>query len=115
AAGIHALRENVARLADDHRRARRLAELARAVPGVAAAEPETNIVMLDLDPALDPDGLVAGQAARGVRVTRFGARRLRAVTHLDVDDEGVEWSAAALREAVAEMGRGGAPSGSPGV
>src|SRR5690606_32584626 len=52
AAGLYALRNNLDRLTEDHRRARHLAASAARIPGIAAAAPETNIVMLDLDASL---------------------------------------------------------------
>ncbi len=101
AAGLYALRHNLERLTEDHARARRLADAAAALPGVRPVAPETNILMLDLeDPRLAPQAVLAGLEERGVRLTRFGPRRLRAVTHLDVDDAGVERAAAALEEVV---------------
>jgi threonine aldolase len=109
AAALYGLRNNFARLADDHRRARELAAAAARVPGLSADEPETNIVMVRLeDERLAPAELLAALDARGVRLTRFGARRLRAVTHLDVDDAGIRRAGAALAEASAELrGDGG--------
>jgi threonine aldolase len=99
AAGLHALRNHFPLLAEDHRRARLLAERVAALPGVDAPVPDTNIVMIDLvEPGLEPAGLLAALEARGVRLTQFGARRLRAVTHMDVDDAGIERAAAALEE-----------------
>ncbi len=95
AAGIHALDHHIDRLADDHRRARRLAEAAAALPGIRAVMPDTNIVMFDLDDDV-PDGsiLVERIADHGVLLIAYSERRLRAVTHLDVDDAGID---AALR------------------
>ena len=53
--------------------------------------PETNIVLVTLEhPSLDPDRVQRALAERGVRVITFGPRRLRAITHLDVDDAGIE-------------------------
>jgi threonine aldolase len=96
-AGLYALRHNIPRLAEDHRRASRLAELAAAVPGLAAEAPRTNIVMIDITgPAIDPAKVLQQLEDSGVRMTMFGPRRLRAVTHLDVDDDGVERAGAAL-------------------
>src|SRR5262245_35388490 len=46
AACLHALDHHVARLADDHRRARTLAAGFRQAPGVKVAEPDTNIVIV---------------------------------------------------------------------
>jgi threonine aldolase len=99
AAALYALEHNFARLAEDHRRARQLAAHATAVPGLSAAAPETNIVMIDLvDPGLGVEWLLAGLRERGIWMTPFGPRRLRAVTHLDVDDAGIERAGQALRE-----------------
>ena len=89
AAGLHALDHHVERLADDHRRARRLAEACGLDPeGV-----ETNIVLVEREDAAD---FVAAAEAEGVRVSRVGPRTVRLVTHLDVDDEAVERAAVVL-------------------
>ena len=62
--------------------------------------------MLDLhDERLDPAAMLAGLTERGVWMTQFGPRRLRAVTHLDVDDAGVERAAAAFEEVVGALAR----------
>ena len=99
AAALHALHNHFPLLAEDHRRARVLAERVGALPGVSAALPDTNIVMIDLEDArLEPAALLAGLEARGVRATQFGSRRLRAVTHMDVDDAAIERAAAAFEE-----------------
>ena len=90
AACLHALDHHVERLADDHRRAKALAAAFRAAPGVRVAEPETNIVLVDLeDPALERAAVLAALESRGVRMIGFGPQRLRAITHLDVDDSGI--------------------------
>ena len=104
AAGLYALRNHFPRLADDHRRAGDLAARAAALPGLAVAAPETNIVMIDLaEPRLEPAPLLAAMERRGVRVVQFGPRRLRAVTHLDVDDAGIARAGDALAAAVEEL------------
>src|SRR5690606_24441146 len=86
----------------DHRRARRLAELAATVPGVRVEAPETNIVMIDLE-AASPAAVLERLGAEGVWMTQFGPRRLRAVLHRDVDDAGVERAAAALERALIQL------------
>ena len=104
AAALHALRNHLPLLEHDHRRARELAARAAGVSGLSVAAPETNIVMIDLaDPRLQPAEVLAALERRGVRMTQFGARRLRAVTHMDVDDAGIARAAAALQEAAAEL------------
>ncbi|GAB2461600.1 threonine aldolase family protein [Jatrophihabitans fulvus] len=81
AAAHHALDHHVARLADDHARATRLAE-ALGVP-----RPDTNIVVLNVP---DAAGVARTAAEQGVLVSALGPRFLRLVTHLDVDDAAVE-------------------------
>jgi threonine aldolase len=93
AAGLFALDHHVARLADDHAHAQRLATaLADAVPGlVDPASVETNIVPLDLTvTAIDSATLAAQCRADGVLVSAVGPRRVRLVTHLDVDTASVD-------------------------
>ena len=83
AAGLYALEHNIARLADDHDRARALGEALGADPSTI----DTNIVVLDVADA----GSVATAAAQaGVLVSALGPRFLRLVTHLDVDDDALD-------------------------
>ena len=99
AACLHALDHHVARLADDHARARRLAEGFAEAAGARVIAPDTNIVFVDLDsPAPDAKTVVARLMDRGVRMSAYGPRRVRAIAHLDVDDAGIERAVAAFRE-----------------
>jgi threonine aldolase len=95
APGLIALRDHVDRLAEDHARARRLAEaLAERWPG--SVEPErvlTNIVVCTHD---DTDAVLAHLEAEGVLAGTVGPGRLRFVTHLGIDDEGVERATKAI-------------------
>jgi threonine aldolase len=104
AAGHYALDHHVRRLADDHRRAKHLAE-ALAVVLPSAIDPEvtrTNIVVLDLRQAGIPAAPLAKEAAaEGVLVSALGTYALRAVTHLDVDDAAVERAIEVLSRVVA--------------
>jgi threonine aldolase len=101
AAGIYALDHHRDRLADDHARARKLAMGAGEIPGIEVGIPDTNIVMLDFpDQAVSLDDVMMALAAAGVLMVRFGPRRLRAVTHLDVDDAGIALALKVLSEAV---------------
>ncbi|MFO7894773.1 MAG: GntG family PLP-dependent aldolase [Longimicrobiales bacterium] len=103
AAGLYALDHHLDRLAEDHRRAQLLAELAGEIDGVEPVVPETNIVMLNiLRDDRDADTIVARLADRGVRLSMFSSTRLRAVTHLDVDDDGVRAAMQALSNAFAQ-------------
>ncbi|HET9985450.1 MAG TPA: threonine aldolase family protein [Longimicrobiales bacterium] len=101
AAGLYALDHHRARLADDHARARRLAERLGATAGVRVVPPETNIVMIEIvRDGLDAAALVAALAERGVRTTVFTSRRVRAITHMDVDDADIDAAARAIAEVV---------------
>src|SRR5581483_6498948 len=96
AAGLVALETMVDRLADDHERARRLADaLAARFPGsVDPATVETNIVCAAADRL--PVGVVDRLAARGVRCGMIDAVTVRFVTHHDVGDEELDRAIAAL-------------------
>ncbi|HVP14419.1 MAG TPA: GntG family PLP-dependent aldolase [Terriglobales bacterium] len=108
AACLYALDHHVERLAEDHARAQALARGFAVVPGVRVPSPDTNIVIVELeDPALEPAAVLRELESRGVRMLGFGARRLRAITHLDVDDAGIARAVDGFRAAVgAQVGRG---------
>jgi threonine aldolase len=100
AACLYALDHHIERLSEDHRRARRLAELVAGAQGLAVdpAAIETNIVLIEVtDPAWTPDRASNVLRERGLLVEPFGARTLRAVTHLDVDDAAIERAGGILR------------------
>jgi len=103
AGGVYALQHHVKRLADDHANARRLAEGLAGVPHVSIdpSTVETNIVIFDVRGALDAPAAVAALLERGVRMGALGPRTVRAVTHLDVTEEGIERALAAAREVFA--------------
>jgi threonine aldolase len=89
AAALHALDHHLARLPEDHANARVFAErLAAGAPvRLDLATVQTNIVVFHLPDAvmMDAPTLSARAKERGVLVNAFGARTVRAVTHLDVD------------------------------
>ncbi len=100
AAALHALDHHVERLADDHARARRLAEAIDGIDGLALlnAPVETNLVFFSTAPSGKAAPEVA-QALAGhhVRIGAMGPDTLRACTHLDVDDAGLDRAIEALR------------------
>jgi threonine aldolase len=97
AAGLYALDNHVARLADDHTRARRLAEALAPTGVVDAARVVTNIIPLDLSKArLDAPAFGAAARERGVLVSVLGPRTARLLTHLDVDDAAIDRAAQVL-------------------
>ncbi len=95
AAGLHALKHQVARLAEDHARAARLAEGLQGIAGVTVQPTGTNMVFLEVAPARHA-AFVRHLADHGV-LTGGKAPRLRLVTHLDVDDAGIKRTIAAVR------------------
>ena len=92
AAGVHALEHNVERLADDHARARRLAEgWASAGLPVDLDLVQTNFVQLDVGSlGLTEQDAIETIAAHGVRLSQTRPGVLRAVTHLDVTDDDID-------------------------
>jgi threonine aldolase len=91
AAGLYALDHHVERLAEDHEHARLLAKRL----GADESAVETNMVVLDDVPA---PMLAEGAKAQGVLISQVSARRIRLVTHLDVDRAGIERAADVLAE-----------------
>jgi threonine aldolase len=93
AAGVYALEHNIDRLAEDHARARRLAEgLDAAGVPVDLEQVETNFVQVELGPlGLSRQEALARLWDHGVGLSMTPhATRLRAVTHHDVSDEDIE-------------------------
>jgi len=104
AAGIVALETMVDRLADDHARARRLADvLADRFPGsVDPPTVRTNIVCAPFTSL--PDKIIERLEERGVRSGTIDARTVRFVTHKDVDDAGLDVAIDALHGIADEDG-----------
>ena len=92
----HALDHHVQRLADDHRRARELAQGLRGVPGVTVEGPHTNMVFITV-PAESVPALDAHLRARQIRLA-ISKPEVRLVMHLDIDDDGVQRTVAAFEE-----------------
>lgn len=106
AAGLVALERGPGRLHEDHARARRLADgVAARLPGsVDPAAVETNMVFVRTTETLrlDPLDVASRLADHGVGATVLGGR-LRMVTHLDVDDAGIDLALAAWDRVIGEV------------
>ena len=97
AAALHALDHHIDRLADDHALARRLADGLAGIDGLRIEAPQTNILFVDLTGAARDQSaaLLKHLASHGIQAT--GLYRLRFVTHLDVNADGVDRAIAAMR------------------
>ncbi|HEX4670949.1 MAG TPA: threonine aldolase family protein [Solirubrobacteraceae bacterium] len=98
AACLYALDHHVDRLAEDHEHARLLAEGLAALPGVGIdpAAVQTNIVIFEVP---DAPALVR-EVADDVELQAIDARRVRAVTHLDIGRADIDRALAILGRAL---------------
>jgi threonine aldolase len=102
AAGIIALETMVDRLAEDHKRARFLAQGLSFLPWLTMDEgtPQTNMIFVSIAGTFPMDAdQVAGELSKlGVRVGVIGHRRFRLVTHYWIDDSAVDKTILAFQE-----------------
>jgi threonine aldolase len=94
AAALHALDHHVERLACDHANAKRLATGLAGIEGLTVRSAETNIVFVDVAGSRGP-ALLDFLKARSVLAT--GLIGLRFVTHLDVDEAGIDHALDCIR------------------
>lgn len=101
AAGLIALEESPARLVEDHRNARCLAERLAETPGIKLdlSRVRTNIVIFDIAGlAISPAELSKSLKTRGVMANGVGATQMRMVTHVDVGRDDCERAAGIMCE-----------------
>lgn len=96
AAALYALDHHVERLADDHRRAARLAEGLRGIEGIHVVAHRTNMVFIEVD-ATRLRALDSHLTRHGVRASIGYLPNVRLVTHLDIDDAAIERAIDAFR------------------
>jgi threonine aldolase len=94
---LYALDHHVARLADDHRRAAYLAGRLREIAGLDLLGQYTNMVFIDV-PTEHLRNLDVHLREAGIRISIGYLPTLRLVTHLDVDDAGIERTVTAFSE-----------------
>ncbi|MEO8557279.1 MAG: GntG family PLP-dependent aldolase [Actinomycetota bacterium] len=105
AAGLWALDHHVRRLADDHARAHRFAQVvAGRFPGVVdPAYVQTNIVIADVGQAgWSAADFVSVAQQRGLAIYAVNERAVRLVWHLDVDDDDTSYAADLVNAMIAE-------------
>lgn len=102
AAGIYCLENMVDRLAEDHARAKRLAEGLIGLPGIEVDPriPPTNMVFFNLLPTirLSVAEIETELRKRGIASFGVNASRYRFVTHHQISDSDIDTTIVALRE-----------------
>jgi len=102
AAGIISLEQMVTRLADDHARARKLADGLRQTRGIVVdnGSPYSNMVYLNLSDDISINAQQIGEKMKrlGILLDAENARRFRLVTHYQIDDDAIEKTIAGFRE-----------------
>jgi threonine aldolase len=96
AAGLYAIEQNHDLLQHDHVRAKRLSHFINSETPFSSPEPQTNIVMLDLDsPA---ESFAQACESHGLSAYPFGPQRMRFVFHHHINDELLEEACLILRK-----------------
>ena len=88
-AGLYALKHNIKRMADDHRRAKMLGQTISQISKIKIdlTSVQTNIIVFDIKrTGMNSEQAMKKLALKGLWVIPFGTTKLRAVTHLDVSD-----------------------------
>ena len=99
AAGLFALKNNVERLKEDHRRAKELEQAFLNCDWIAGSlAVETNILVVILKDESKRDLYIRKLGELGVKVSAFGPGMIRLVTHLDISDDQVRYSIEQLRK-----------------
>jgi len=103
AAGLYALDHMVDRLADDHRRARAIADGIRDLPGIDVSEPQTNQVKVSTAPGGRPARqFVNALAERGVLVMLRQEFVFKIMTHSEIDDSAVATAIRSMRNVLSQ-------------
>lgn len=102
---LYALDHHIERLTEDHVNAKRLANGLAELPGIEPdpSHVETNIVFFNLAASAPSASTLSTRLTeRGIRIGAMGERRMRAVTHLDIDAEAIEQTLATMATALRE-------------
>ena len=88
AAGLYALDHHIERLAEDHHKAKAIAQVLSQLPYIKKVEPvETNIIIFELTNKADEKAFLSQLMNLNIRLSGMGSGKLRIVTHLDYTDE----------------------------
>ncbi|KAJ3090981.1 Threonine aldolase [Quaeritorhiza haematococci] len=108
AAALYAIEHHWPRLADDHARAKKLAEGLKSMGFQLTHRVDTNMVWFDAAPLgedLTMDVFEKELMAHGIRVFSGNTTQGRLVLHHQISDEGVEAMLVAVRTMLQKMGR----------
>ncbi|HHZ64450.1 MAG TPA: aminotransferase class I/II-fold pyridoxal phosphate-dependent enzyme [Flavobacteriales bacterium] len=98
AACSYALENNVERLRDDHRRAKELGSVLKSLPYIDRVNPiQTNMVFFRLSDDIPDHVFLAKLKEQDVLAISLVAQSVRMVTHLDIDDEMIEYTTKVLK------------------
>jgi threonine aldolase len=103
AAALYALEHHRSRLVEDSQKARELEQILSGIAGdrLRVKQGDTNIVVMEVDPnSNSPKTILNSCKDRGVYLTSFGSRWLRAVCHMDVSMEQVQDAANIIGEVI---------------
>ena len=92
AGALFALRNNLERISEDHKRASRLAHNLQesGLFNLNLDDIQTNIVVIELPKDLGVGKMLRTLNENGIMLVPFGPGRIRAVTHLNIDDDDIE-------------------------
>jgi threonine aldolase len=109
AGALYALEHNLERLAEDHENAATLASYLGQVAGAVIVHPvQTNIVIVDVTGlGVGPERVVSALRDAGVLCGVASPERVRFVTHLDVDADGVKAAGEVIVRTLPRLARAG--------
>ncbi|MHB0756437.1 threonine aldolase family protein [Polaribacter sp. M15] len=88
AAANYAIDNNVNRLAEDHKKAKEIAEVLQNCNFITKIEPaETNILIFYVDDKIGADNFIRKMATKNILLTPMGEGKIRIVTHLNYTDD----------------------------
>ena len=92
AGGTFALKNNIERLKDDHRRAKEVESILAAQDWITEViAVETNIVVGILKSPEDRASIIERLKEKGILIVDFGNGRIRFTTHLNITDEHIQY------------------------
>lgn len=91
AAGVYALDNNIARLKEDHARAKKIEGMLKTLPYVDSILPvDSNILIFDINPKISGAEFEKKLFDNQIKIAAFGKQTIRFVTHMDFTDEMLE-------------------------